>query len=221
VKKAASVDEPFPIHTKEGMSITTIVFDFGNVLGLFSHRKAAEQLAVYGGSAEAILAYFFTGDLEDTFELGRMAPDAYTNLAREACRLTCTDEQFRAAFADMFTPNEPVCVLVPHLKRRYRLLLLSNTNALHAAQFRSQFNATLRHFDALVLSHEVGLRKPDRRIYEHCRGLAGRPAHECLFIDDLEANVEAAHACGWKGLRYRPGEDLVPLLAEHGIVVGE
>jgi putative hydrolase of the HAD superfamily len=201
------------------MSITTIVFDFGNVLGLFSHRKAAEQLAVYGGTPEAIQAFFFTGNLEDTFELGRMAADAYTNLVRDACRLSCTDEQFRAAFADMFTPNESVCALVPYLKRRYRLFLLSNTNVLHAAQFRRQFEATLGHFDALVLSHEVGLRKPDRRIYEHCRGVAGRPSHECLFIDDLEANVAAARACGWKALHYRPGEDLLRRLAEHGIVV--
>jgi putative hydrolase of the HAD superfamily len=215
------VDEPVSVNTKEGMSITTLVFDFGNVLGLFSHRKAAEQLAAYGGTPEHIQAFFFTGDLEDTFELGRIAPSAYANLVRDACRLSCTDEQFRAAFADMFTLNESVCALVPHLKRRYRLLLLSNTNALHAAQFRSQFATTLGHFDALVLSHEVGLRKPDRRIYEHCRGVAGRPAHECLFIDDLEANVAAARACGWKGLHYSPGEDLVPRLAAHGIVVSE
>jgi putative hydrolase of the HAD superfamily len=141
------------------------------------------------------------------------------NLVRDACRLSCTDEQFRTAFADMFTPNESVCALVPHLKQRHRLLLLSNTNALHAAQFRGQFEETLAHFDALVLSHEVGLRKPDRRIFEHCRRLAGRPAHECLFIDDLKANVEAARAAGWQGLHYRPGEDLVSRLAEHGIVV--
>jgi HAD superfamily hydrolase (TIGR01509 family) len=203
------------------MSITTIVFDFGNVLGLFSHRKAATQLAAYGGSVDSIIASFFAGDLEDTFELGRITPDAYTNLVRDACRLSCTDEQFRTAFADMFSPNDAVCALVPRLKPRYRLLLLSNTNALHAAQFRSQFETTLRHFDSLVLSHEVGLRKPDRRIYEHCRDVAGRPAHECLFIDDLEANVEAARAAGWKTLRYRPGEDLVPRLAEHGILVDE
>jgi putative hydrolase of the HAD superfamily len=203
------------------MSITTIVFDFGNVLGLFSHRRAAEQLAAYGSSADAIQAFLFAAKLEHDLESGCLAPDAFINLVRDACRLSCTDEQFRAAFADMFRPNEVVCTLVPRLKRRYRLLLLSNTNALHAAQFRSQFEATLCHFDALILSHEVGLRKPDRRIYQHCLSVAGRPAHECLFIDDLEANVQAARSCGWKALRYRPAEDLGPRLAEHGIHIGE
>jgi putative hydrolase of the HAD superfamily len=203
------------------MSITTIVFDFGNVLGTFNHRKAAEQLAAYGGSAEAILAYALTEKLEEDFESGRLAPDAFANLVCDACRLSCTYEQFAAAFGDMFTPNEAVCGLVPRLKPGYRLLLLSNTNALHARQFCGQFAATLRHFDSLVLSHEVGLRKPDRRIYEHCRKVAGRPAHECLFIDDLAANVEAARTAGWKAIQYSPGEDLITRLAEHGIAVGE
>jgi putative hydrolase of the HAD superfamily len=203
------------------MSITTIVFDFGNVLGHFSHRKAAEQLAAYGGSAEAILAFAVAEKLEEDFESGRLAPDAFANLVCDACRLSCTYEQFATAFGDMFTPNEAVCALVPRLKPRYRLLLLSNTNALHALQFRGQFAETLRHFDSLVLSHEVGLRKPDRRIYEHCRKLAGRPARECLFIDDLSANVEAARACGWQGIVYRPGDDLARQLAEHGVVLGE
>ena len=56
------------------MSITTVVFDFGNVLGLFSHRKAAEQLAAYtGASAEAIQAYLFGGQLEDDYEAGRLS----------------------------------------------------------------------------------------------------------------------------------------------------
>ncbi|SRR5579884_1343729 len=201
------------------MSITTLVFDFGNVLGLFSHRRAAEQLAAYGGTADTLQAYLFADKLENDFESGRLSPSAFMNLVRDACRLTCTDEQFRAAFADMFTPNEPVCTLVPALKRRLQLLLLSNTNALHAAQFRSQFAETLRHFDALVLSHEVGVRKPDRRLYDHCLEVAGRRPHECLFIDDLEANVAAARAAGWHGLHYRPGEDLVPRLTEHGIIV--
>ena len=111
---------------------------------------------------------------------------------RETFRLSLHDAQFDAAYSDMFTPNPDVCPLPALLKPRYRLLLLSNTNELHARQFLRQFADVLAPFDALVLSHEVGVRKPDPRIYEHCRRLAGRPAEECLFIDDLPSNVEAA-----------------------------
>jgi putative hydrolase of the HAD superfamily len=201
------------------MSITTIVFDFGNVLGFFSHRKAAEQLAVYGSSIDVLQAFLFEPRLEHEFESGRVTADAFAQLVRDHCRLSCDEEQFRLAFADMFTPNDEVCALVPRLKQRYRLLLLSNTNAFHAGQFRRQFAATLNHFDHLVLSHEVGMRKPDAGIFEYCQRRAGCPTKELLFIDDLLANVAGARACDWQGIVYRRGADLARELAELGVDV--
>ena len=202
------------------MGIKAIVFDFGNVVSFFSHRRAAEQLAAYTEMApEAVQAYLFGGRLEDEYEAGRVSTAVFLGLVRETCRLRGTDEQLRAAFADMFWPNPEVCDLVPLLAPRYRLVLLSNTNELHAAQFRAQFAATLDHFDALVLSHEVGVRKPDPRVYAECQRRAGCAAAECLFLDDLPTNVEAARACGWKGIVYRPGEGLRRQLAEYGVIV--
>jgi putative hydrolase of the HAD superfamily len=191
------------------MSITTIVFDFGNVIGFFSHRKAAEQLAVYSPlSVDDILNRYLDTDLEEDFESGRMSLAEFRSLVRQRCRVTCTDEMLDWAIADMFTPNDEVCAMVPALRTRYRLLLLSNTNELHAVQFRRQFSGTLSHFDALVLSHEVGMRKPCADIYTHCHKIAGSEPHQCLFIDDLPANVEAAQACGWQGIVYHRGLDL-------------
>jgi putative hydrolase of the HAD superfamily len=200
------------------MSISTIVFDFGNVLGFFSHRKAAEQLAVYSPlSAEDILNRFLDSDLEDDFESGRLSLPAFREIMRQRCRVRCDDEQLDRAIADMFTPNEEVCRLVPLLKPGYRLVLLSNTNELHAVQFRRQFADTLAHFDALVLSHEVGLRKPCPDIYAHCCQLGGSSPSECVFIDDLPANIDAARACGWHGIVYHRGLDLRRELRRLGV----
>ena len=202
------------------MSVTTVVFDFGNVLGFFSHHRAAVQLAAYtDASAESIQAYLFGGQVEEDYEAARMTTEVLRGLVRETFHLSCDDAQFDAAYADMFTPNADVCPLPALLKPRYRLVLLSNTNDLHARQFLRQFADVLAPFDGLVLSHEVGVRKPDPRIYEHCRRIAGRPAVECLFIDDLPSNVGAARACGWQGIVYRPGGDLRRALAEAGVVV--
>jgi putative hydrolase of the HAD superfamily len=200
------------------MSITTVVFDFGNVLGFFSHRKAAEQLAAYSPmSAESIQAYLFGGRLEDDYEAGRLSTPALQALVCETFRVSCNDEQFAAAFGDMFTPNPDVCDLIPLLNPTYCLVLLSNTNDLHSRWFLAQFKDTLAHFDGVVLSHQVGVRKPDPRIYAHCQRLAGCPAAECLFIDDLPPNVQAARACGWQGLVYERGSDLRRALAGLGV----
>jgi FMN phosphatase YigB (HAD superfamily) len=201
------------------MSITTVVFDFGNVLGFFSHRKSAEQVAAYTDMApETVLAYLYGGRLEEDYEAGRLSTPVFTSMVRETCRLSCSDEQFAAAYSDMFTPNPDVCALVPLLKGRYPLFLLSNTNDLHYRQFAKQFAEVLGYFDGLVLSHEVGVRKPKPAIYEACQRRTGKPAGECVFIDDLPSNIEAARACGWQGLVYRRGEDLRGALAEIGVV---
>jgi putative hydrolase of the HAD superfamily len=203
------------------MNVRTIVFDFGNVLGFFSHRKVGEQLAAYGEvSLEAIVAYAFGGKLEDDYEAGHVSTAVLMGMMRETFHLRCTDEQFAAAFGDMFTPNPAVCELVPRLKPRYRLLLLSNTNELHARWFRRQFASTLEWFDGLILSYEVGLRKPDPRIYQLCQQRAQCEPGECLFIDDLPTNVEAARGIGWQGIVYRKGDDLRRELAGLGVVVG-
>jgi FMN phosphatase YigB (HAD superfamily) len=202
------------------MSITTVVFDFGNVLGFFSHRRSAEQLAAFGQAApEAIQAYLYGGRIEEEYESGHLATPVLLGMLRETFHLSGTDEELGRALADMFWPNEPVCALVPRLKGRYRLLLLSNTNDLLFRCFRRQFADVLDQFDALVASHEIRARKPAAAVYEHCERLAGRPAGELLFVDDLPSNVEAARARGWRGLVYRAGDDLAQKLAGLGVIV--
>ncbi len=91
------------------MNIRTIVFDFGNVLGFFSHRQAAEQLAVYSPlSADDILTLYLDHRLEDDFESGRISLPDFRTRVRQSCGVRCSDEQLDAAIADMFTPNEEV-----------------------------------------------------------------------------------------------------------------
>ena len=55
-------------------------------------------------------------------------------------------------------------------------------------------------FDAVVISAQVGMRKPEERIFRHAAGLLGLDPAECVFIDDIEANVQAAEALGMTGV---------------------
>ncbi|MFB4266273.1 HAD family hydrolase [Nonomuraea sp. GTA35] len=58
-------------------------------------------------------------------------------------------------------------------------------------------------FDAVVISGEVGMRKPEPRIFEHALGRIGLAGAECVFIDDIEANIDAARALGIAGIHHR------------------
>lgn len=55
-------------------------------------------------------------------------------------------------------------------------------------------------FDAVVISAEVGMRKPEERIFHHAAGSLGLDPGDCVFIDDVEANVAAAQAVGMTGV---------------------
>jgi putative hydrolase of the HAD superfamily len=198
--------------------IQTIVFDFGNVLGFFDYGLTTERLIPHSRlSADDIRRFIYGGELEDAYESGRISSAEFLRRVRDGCGLTCPDEVLIPAFADMFWPNEAVCALVPRLRPRYRVLLGSNTNELHARHFLQQFADTMRHFDGLVLSHEVGARKPRPEFFRHAQRLAGCAAEECLFIDDLPANVAGARALGWQGIVYSRGTDLPTQLAKAGV----
>lgn len=57
-------------------------------------------------------------------------------------------------------------------------------------------------FDVVVISGEVGMRKPEPRIFLHAAALLGMEPARCAFIDDIQANVDAAIACGMTGIRH-------------------
>jgi putative hydrolase of the HAD superfamily len=204
------------------MAITTIVFDFGNVIGFFDHRRAARKLAAHSGVPEqAFIPLLYNPELEEAYESGRMSSAEFLQRVRQATGVDCSDELLGSAYSDIFWPNDAVCSLVPRLRTGYRLLLGSNTTELHAQRFRDEFWETLQHFDHLVLSFEIGVRKPRAGFFEHCQRHAGVQAAECLFIDDLTANVDGARACGWHGIVYRDPADLRGCLTNLGVTIAE
>jgi FMN phosphatase YigB (HAD superfamily) len=208
------------------MTISTLVFDFGNVVAFFSHRRAAEQLLTFtrgaGHPVEELEETLFRGSLACDYDTGRITTRTFIDIVCDRFGLECDDDQFARAFADIFEPNTDICDLLPRLKAHHRLVLLSNTNEMHARHYQKQLAPHLAHFDARVFSHEVGAMKPDPAIYETCRARAGGvPAAQFFFLDDMPENVEAARACGWQGLVYRPGAGLARQLAEAGIILNK
>jgi epoxide hydrolase-like predicted phosphatase len=61
-------------------------------------------------------------------------------------------------------------------------------------------------FDAVVISGEVGMRKPEQRIFEHTLQLLGLPARACVFVDDHQTNIQAAATLGVVGVHHQTYE---------------
>jgi HAD superfamily hydrolase (TIGR01509 family) len=75
-------------------------------------------------------------------------------------------------------------------------------------------------FDHRFLSHELGLVKPDREIFEHVLARLGCPADRVLFLDDNLINVEGARAAGLHAERARGLAEVRSALARHGLEPG-
>ena len=197
--------------------LKAIIFDFGNVVGFFDHKVTLAKLAPFTSwSPERIYNEIYTGPIEDDLESGRISVDEFLHAFIQRCELRCDAAFLRSACGDIFTPNAAVCDLIPQLKTRYRIILGSNTNPLHAAHFQKQFANVLDHFHHQVLSHVIGVRKPKAAFFHECAERADAAPHECLFIDDLTANIAGAKAIGMHGLVYHPGVDVSAALQSVG-----
>jgi 2-haloacid dehalogenase len=80
----------------------------------------------------------------------------------------------------------------------------------------SQF-PIVREVEGLVLSYEVGLLKPDPRIYEQALQRFGLRAERAVFIDDIPTNVDGARAAGLHGIHYQNPDQVRLELTKLGI----
>ncbi|HMD69853.1 MAG TPA: HAD family phosphatase [Bryobacteraceae bacterium] len=194
------------------------IFDLGRVLVNFDFGRgyrAMESLCPY--SAEEISKRVAATSLAVDFETGLMEPrDFVAGMARV---LDCHIEygRFCEIWSSIFTETLVPESLLRNLAARYRLLMLSNTNAIHFQMIRETY-PLVRHFHEFILSYEVKAMKPRREIFERAIERAGCPAEECFYTDDIAEYVEAARRLGIDAVQFRSAAQLEDELRARGMV---
>jgi HAD superfamily hydrolase (TIGR01509 family) len=130
---------------------------------------------------------------------GFLSDEEFIEQVSEATGKSPTD--IKATLYGGLTKNNALLDLIGHLHQTYRIGLLSNISSDWITQeFLTPKEQEL--FDTMVLSYEVGMTKPDPRIYLlTCERLRVAPK-EALLIDDQPLYVEAARAEGLHGIVY-------------------
>lgn len=199
-----------------------LIFDYGNVIAFFDYLRAwgkfGHGLGMTGPELRELLERRGFAELHRRFECGQMAPKEFAESLMAMGGFETAYSDFVEIWQDIFWLNEPVTRLIGFLKSSgYTLLLGSNTNVIHSTYFRRKFVPPFDQFDRLVLSHEVGHMKPDRRFYDACVNVANVPAASCVFIDDLPENVEGARQAGLESIHYLTTETLIDQLRRLGV----
>ena len=204
---------------KQFKNITTLIFDLGGVIVNLDLNRCILNFKQLGlKNFEQYLGNFGQSGFFLQFEKGQIGVNEFRNEIRKLATKPLTDAQIDEAWCSFLCniPSQKLELLL-ELKKKFRLLLLSNTNALHIeVSTKNEFakaGTTLSDiFEKCYFSYEMGMAKPDAEIFEAVLADAGVKADECLFLDDGTKNIEQASKLGIPSYLVNIKEDLGFLL---------
>ena len=188
-------------------NIRNLIFDLGNVILNIDTKLSEIAFAKYGmNDFEKLYTLASQNELFDRLEVGSITENEFYDEFRRVtgCKLdNKTLEQCWDALIMDF-PSARIEML-KRLKNegKYRTFILSNTNIIHYRFYTALLKRTLGvdGLESLVehayFSHEIGLKKPNRDIFDYVVEHSHIKPEESIFIDDNEANIKAANALGF------------------------
>ena len=199
---------------------TAVVFDLGGVLIDWNPRYLYRQLFDGDEAAmERFLAEVTTPEWNLEQDAGRTWDEAVEALTRQHPE----HAELIAAYRDRWTETlgeaiGPTVTVLDELRQTdVRLFALSNWSAETFPVARPRY-PFLDWFEGIVISGEVGITKPDERVYHHLLDRFGLDPALTVFIDDSAANVRAALEVGMIALRFEGGDALRRALADLGLL---
>ncbi|HMC98180.1 MAG TPA: HAD family phosphatase [Flavobacteriales bacterium] len=206
--------------------IDTLLLDLGGVLIDVDYTASARAFKALGfADFDALYSKAKQDHLFDGFETGALSPGQFRDRIRQLFRPDISDERIDACWNAMLGSIPPARIeLIHRLKERFRVLLLSNTNAIHVPAFseiirRENGIADFKSlFHGAYYSCEIGLRKPDVEVYRYVLGEHHASAERTLFIDDSLHHVQGARRAGLKAEHLMlENEDVLGLVDRLGL----
>ncbi|MFC1624429.1 HAD family hydrolase [Candidatus Omnitrophota bacterium] len=182
-----------------------IICDLGNVLIDFDHNIAAKKIMACTPKKEKdIYDLFFDSPITKLYEEGKISPDEFFRKVKDSLKLDMDYNNFLPIWNEIFfeTPiNIKMHNFLKRVKARYKLIMLSNLNKTHF-EFLNKKMGIFGEFDRLILSYEVGFRKPAPQIYKAAMDSVKTVPSRAFYIDDRRDLIEAASKLGIKGIAF-------------------
>lgn len=199
--------------------INTIIFDFGDVFINLDKQATMDALKDLGLSE-------WNEDLDQLnlkYELGSISEEDFLFGIQKHTNNASIEEISKAWNAILLDFPLYRLEFLQMLSEKYRLFLLSNTDAIHIDTFEQKsgvsfYSAFYQCFEKVYFSYEVGMRKPNAEIYNYLLDNHGLQAKQTLFIDDKKENTDAASALGFQVWNLQVGEEDVVDLFDKKII---
>jgi putative hydrolase of the HAD superfamily len=197
--------------------VEAVIFDLGRVLvDVDLERGLWRDLMRIGGGDPASIGSLRDNELLIRFHVGGVTPrDFHAEFCRRA-GLSLEYDAFVRQWCEVFEPIPGMEALLRGLAPVVTLGLLSDTDRLHFPYCQATFPFVGRIPDPVV-SYEVGATKPAPAMYAAAVDAVGVPPANCLFVDDLQRNVDGAIAFGMQAVLFTGADNLRRDLAELGV----
>lgn len=185
------------------MAIRAVIVDFGGVLVLTSDTAGRQKWEHRLGLAEGELAdAVFNTPISLQASLGKLPERAIWQHLGERFNLTPAQlDELEHDFWSGDRLNEQLVEFIKALRPRYRTVILSNAWSGAREVFTHEYKLD-RVVDEIFISSELGLVKPDPRIYRLVTERMDVRPEECIFLDDFTENVAAAQQAGMKAILF-------------------
>ncbi len=196
--------------------IKNLLFDLGGVIMDIDRENCVRAFTKLGMKdiADFLGDYAQQGVFAE-LEEGKISAAQFRDAVRAHCPQGTTDAEIDAAFNEFLLGIPAIRLeMLLQLREEYKVYLLSNTNEIMwnsriAEEFRQIPGMDINsYFDGIVTSYSAHSLKPDAAIFRFAEETLGIKPSETLFLDDSQANVEAARKLGFKAEQVQPGTDV-------------
>ncbi|WLI76582.1 glucose-1-phosphatase [Kosakonia sp. H02] len=175
------------------------IFDLGNVIIDIDFNRVLGAWSDFSRVPLATLKQNFAmGEPFHLHERGEISDEEFAKALCEELELPLSYEQFSTGWQAVFVALRPDVIDIMHKLREqgHRVVVLSNTNRLHTTFWPEQYPEIRAAADHIYLSQDMGMRKPEARIYQQVLAQEGFSAADAVFFDDNADNIAGANQLG-------------------------
>lgn len=186
---------------KKGVQIDAVILDLGGIVFGISVDRIIESWSKSAKCHPKDLAEKFKVDrYYELFEIGAITPDQYRKHVCRTLDINLSPEEFDRGWNSIYLDLLPgIDELLNQIKKNHRLIALTNTNAIHAIDWRVRYFDTLKHFEKIFASHEIKARKPNPESFQIVLDYLKTSPENVVFFDDNPENVNGARFIGIHG----------------------
>ena len=197
--------------------IKAIIFDLGGVLFTNGSTKFVEYLNKKSHLDKEDIHKLLFGELGNSYRLGTISKEDFWETLINKLNLKESAETLEDEWINGYELISETKDLIDELSKKYKVYFLSDNAKERVERLNKKHNFTDWFLDG-VFSHEVGVKKPDLKIYKMALRKTGVAAQKAIFIDDLPENLPPAAKLGMTTILFTSPEDLRKNLSELEVI---